>query len=412
MQITQHSSADGLELKLCGRLDANWAEHVSRVLEEAVRAGHHHVCLNLAQVDYLSSAGIRVLLKHYKQLKSVNGYLRAVQASEGALSVIKLAGLEALLVSADTASAPRPSENAAAARRTEMGGVLFEIYEQYPGASLSYSIRGNAEKFSTGGFAERDNVRLEFPAETMGVGLGAFGNDFADCRGRFGEFLAAAGTAVTLPTDGSSVPDFVIAEGQLVPRVNALYALTAAGRFAHLLRFEAKSTTINMIGLSSLIESAMQIVGTKAAGMVILAESAGVVGAALRRSPALAEGPPLAFPAVCDWLSFTTERTHERNLILVVGIAQRNPEPELAPFLRPLGPGTTAQGHFHAAIFPYRPLQKGNLDLAQSVVRLLATESAQSVMHLLMDDREFEGVGQTELMRGACWLGPIASTNR
>ena len=167
-----------------------------------------------------------------------------------------------------------------------------------------------------------------------------------------------------------------------------------------------------MIGLSSLIESAMQIVGTKAAGMVILAESAGVVGAALRRSPALAEGPPLAFPAVRDWLSFTTERTHERNLILVVGIAQRNPEPELAPFLRPLGPGTTAQGHFHAAIFPYRPLQKGNLDLAQSVVRLLATESAQSVMHLLMDDREFEGVGQTELMRGACWLGPIANSNR
>ena len=28
-------------------------------------------------------------------------------------------------------------------------------------------------------------------------------------------------------------------------------------------------------------------------------------------------------------------------------------------------------------------------------------------MHLLADEREFEGVGQTDLMRGACWVGPL-----
>src|SRR5690349_19647093 len=142
MQITQHTAADHLALELCGRLDANWAEHVGKVLEEAVRAGHHHVCLNLARVDYLSSAGIRVLLKHFKQLKSVNGYLRVVQASEGALSVIKLAGLEALLFQAEAAPAPRTGEGASPAPRTELGAVSFEIYEQNPGSLLNYSIRG------------------------------------------------------------------------------------------------------------------------------------------------------------------------------------------------------------------------------------------------------------------------------
>jgi hypothetical protein len=43
---------------------------------------------------------------------------------------------------------------------------------------------------------------------------------------------------------------------------------------------------------------------------------------------------------------------------------------------------------------------------------LLATESAQTVMHLLADEREFDGVGQTDLMRGACWVGPLKLQSR
>ena len=108
-----------------------------------------------------------------------------------------------------------------------------------------------------------------------------------------------------------------------------------------------------------------------------------------------------------DWLSFTTEPTNERNLALIVGFAEREPPLETAAFLHRIGQGTNAQGHFHAAVFPYRPLPKGNVNLQKTITSLLGTESAQTVMHLLADDREFEGVGQTELMRGACWVGPL-----
>jgi hypothetical protein len=110
---------------------------------------------------------------------------------------------------------------------------------------------------------------------------------------------------------------------------------------------------------------------------------------------------------VRDWLSFTTEPTDERNVALIVGFAERKPRRETAAFLHRIGPGTNAHGHFHAAVFPYRPLPKGNIDLQGTINSLLGTESAQTVMHLLADDREFEGVGQTELMRGACWVGPL-----
>jgi hypothetical protein len=56
--------------------------------------------------------------------------------------------------------------------------------------------------------------------------------------------------------------------------------------------------------------------------------------------------------------------------------------------------------------FPYRPLPKGKIDLGETVASLLASGSLRTVMHLMADEREFEGVGETDLMRGACWVGP------
>ncbi len=204
------------------------------------------------------------------------------------------------------------------------------------------------------------------------------------------------------------MPDFQVTEGQLVPEVNVLYGLTATGGFSRLLRFEAAAGERGVIALADLIEAALEDLRTSAAGFVIVAESANLVGATLRQSPILAQGQsPLSFPAIRDWLSFTTERSDERSLALIVGFAQREPLADSSAFLRPIGPGTNAYGHFHAAVFPYRPLPKGNISLRETINGLLATESARTVMHLLADEREFEGVGQTNLMRGACWVGPL-----
>ena len=80
----------------------------------------------------------------------------------------------------------------------------------------------------------------------------------------------------------------------------------------------------------------------------------------------------------------------------------------MAPFVRRLSRDAGLHGHFHAALFPYRPVQRGELQLERAIGELMAADSAQTLLHLLTDDREFEGLGQSELMRGACWIGPIA----
>ncbi|MEN9601217.1 MAG: hypothetical protein RIS56_823 [Verrucomicrobiota bacterium] len=411
MEITPLPREDRHELHLKGRLDANWAEHVGNAIEAAIRAGQHHIDLEFSQVDYISSAGIRVLLKYYKQLKAVRGKMRVVQPTESVLAVLHLSGIAGMLVA--TAEAPPPVKPSSVTRRWERNGVTFEAHEQTTGAMLEGRLLGNPEKFATGQLSFADSQHLRFDAGSFGLGLGAFGDALADSTGRFGEFLAAGGTAVAQPTDGSSVPDFQVTEGQLVPEVNVLYALAARGDFARLLRFEAAAGERGVIALAELVETALQDIDSAAAGFVIVAESASLVGATLRQSPARAGGcSPWVFPGVRNWLSFTTERTDERNMALIVGFAEKQPSSGRAEFFRSIGPGTQAQGHFHAAVFPYRPLPKGNLKLQETIASLLGTESARTVLHLLADERQFEGVGQTDLMRGACWVGPLRISDR
>ena len=47
------------------------------------------------------------------------------------------------------------------------------------------------------------------------------------------------------------------------------------------------------------------------------------------------------------------------------------------------------------------------LDLAETVTGLFDTDRLLGVMHLLNDDRGSSGAGESEFVRGACWVAPI-----
>src|SRR6185503_10127599 len=144
MEIIKTQSHEALELRLQGRLDAYWADHVGKTIDDAIRAGSHQIELNFAQVDYLSSAGLRLLLKYYKQLKAVQGHLAITQPSGGAYAILKMAGFAEMMI------AVKPPVVAAAARAEprsiEKGGVIFQVFDQSPGSHLHCSLIGRPEK--------------------------------------------------------------------------------------------------------------------------------------------------------------------------------------------------------------------------------------------------------------------------
>jgi anti-anti-sigma factor len=404
MEIVTQQLGDALEVKVKGRLDNYWTEHLRRNLEEVIREGAHSILLNLADISFLSSAGVGLLVKFHTQLKGIGGSFVITHPSERVKQVLDLCRLSPILL-AQKVPVVLPLHKTEV-RCFSTPDASFEVIECAPNQSLICERIGDPGLLKGCRFSPEDCRTVTYPPATFGLGLGAFGEGFEDAQTRFGEFLAVGGSAAYLPTDGTNVPDFMVSSGELLPEMNVLYGLRCEGGFTDLIRFDTADAE-GPISLSGLVRTALEISGAPLIGMVMVAESAGLVGAALRRSPASAAGvhdAPFKYPEVRSWLSFSTERLYSRSLALVSGIGASSECAPLTPMLRPLGGEALPIGHFHAAAFSYRPLKKGNIDLNATVTTLFETETLQGVLHLLSDTREAAGPQQSEFLRGACWI--------
>jgi anti-anti-sigma factor len=412
MEITRTAAAEHVELKLKGRLDAIWSDHVGRALADCVRAGQHALALDMAEVDYISSAGIRVLVMYAQQLKAIHGRLAVINASENVRTVLKLAGLSTYLqVEAGPMAAALPAAEQSSGKIVlSQPGTTAEVYDLDLNATLQIDWPGDPAAWLAGRASPASCTSVEFPVQTLGLGLGILGAGEAFVGERMGEFLAAGGAAVCQPADGSHKPDYMLLQGSLMPAVQVAYGLVGRGGFGRLLRFD-KGPEHASVPLSAVVQGCLDAVGSDAVGLVMVAETAALVGAALQKTPIRASADQgrsiFAFPGVRDWLSFTAEAALTSTTSLIVGMAASAARGASLPLLKPLVRTGELHGHFHAAAFPYRPLRKGRVELAQTVGTLFESEQVLGLLHLLNDWRPASGAGESRFLRGACWCAPI-----
>jgi anti-anti-sigma factor len=426
MQITKRLIGQTVELKIEGRVDGYWADHLAAAVDQEIRQGSHHIQLDFSQVAFLSSAGIGTLVRLYKDLKSIQGSFAVSNCSGIVLKVLEFSKLfdllvakaapESLLTDEASESSIAEARVPTSIRQVERFEAVYEIYPLAPDSKLDCRRLGDSTPLECCGFTREHCRTMQFSDSAFAIGLGALGEHFEDCQGRFGEFIAAGGAVAYLPTDGTNVPDFLLAGGTALPEVQVCCGIACQGPnpqpFSSLLRFEARSG--EPVALSLLLDSCLDISDAQQVGIVMIAESAGLIGAALRRSPVLAasESNAFEFPRIRDWLSFTAERAYSKSVVLAAGIAVRGSTGDLAPVIRPFpnasSSGPPVAGHFHAAAFSYRPVQKGQIDLRASIKGLFEGQTLEGILHLLSDDRALSGTGQSELVRGACWIAPIS----
>src|SRR6476659_3509696 len=140
------SQHDGIvEVVAAGRLDESWADHLGSALDEVVRDGTHHVRLNMEAVSYLSSAGIRILLRCYQDLKDINGSFAITNPSRQVRNILDMTRLTPILISEESvaAVAPAPAEHDLSLK-TESGA--FQVLEKSAGKTLTCRIFGDATR--------------------------------------------------------------------------------------------------------------------------------------------------------------------------------------------------------------------------------------------------------------------------
>jgi len=98
------------ELKRCvlftlaGRFDSSNAGQLEEAFRQVLNANHFNLVLNMAEIDYMSSAALRVLISTARECrKTLNGGdVRLAAVSPRVQQVLDLAGLDALFQSFET----------------------------------------------------------------------------------------------------------------------------------------------------------------------------------------------------------------------------------------------------------------------------------------------------------------------
>jgi anti-anti-sigma factor len=96
MQISTRTSNDIHIVAITGSLDSTTSPEAQKSLD-AVLAGAKKVALDFSELDYISSAGLRVLLGAAKQLRASGGKLGMFGLNQSVKEVFEISGFASIL---------------------------------------------------------------------------------------------------------------------------------------------------------------------------------------------------------------------------------------------------------------------------------------------------------------------------
>ena len=95
MDIRKELTEDRLTMAVSGRLDTTTAPELDAALKEAL-PGVKDLLLDFSALDYISSAGLRVLLSTQK-IMSKQGSMKLTGVNEGIMEVFEITGFAGIL---------------------------------------------------------------------------------------------------------------------------------------------------------------------------------------------------------------------------------------------------------------------------------------------------------------------------
>jgi len=98
MQIRKNTTDDEHELMVSGRIDGEGANQLEVEVLASIRAGAKAIYVNLSEANFLCSAGIRVLLQYWRQLKNQQRALLVTRPSAEVDAVLATTGFRDQLV--------------------------------------------------------------------------------------------------------------------------------------------------------------------------------------------------------------------------------------------------------------------------------------------------------------------------
>jgi anti-sigma B factor antagonist len=96
MEITERKTADIVTLSLSGKLDTTTAKAFEEKILGQIESGYRRFVIDLAQLDYVSSAGLRVFVLAGRRLSRANGKMVLCGLKDPVKEVFDIAGFSSI----------------------------------------------------------------------------------------------------------------------------------------------------------------------------------------------------------------------------------------------------------------------------------------------------------------------------
>jgi anti-anti-sigma factor len=106
MEFAQEQAGDCVIVRLAGRLDSGAAKSAEDGFNAALTSGTPHLAIDMTKLDYISSAGLRVLLVMAKKVQQAKGKVALFGLSPNVREVFSVSGFDTIFsIQPDSAAA-------------------------------------------------------------------------------------------------------------------------------------------------------------------------------------------------------------------------------------------------------------------------------------------------------------------
>lgn len=217
MDINTKRANDILQISIKGRLDTFGALELDDAFNNIIKKRDIHIIIDMKDVHYLSSAGIRILLQVNKNLKKRGGDLHLCNVNQYPSEVLKMTGLDNVFlvhsgkekaISHITEKIDKTEINWNEAPSYTQNNIELTVYKSSPKSAILKAV-GDISKVLFAQLGQKDIYSRKFSETEYSIGLGALGDDINEYLQILGEMITIGGTMVWLPTDGHDTPDFL-----------------------------------------------------------------------------------------------------------------------------------------------------------------------------------------------------------
>ncbi len=353
----QYSIAEKKGVKwaiLKGRIDSVTSPRLDECLTSLMDKGARVLVADMEEVNFMSSAGLRMFLKAQKRLKKDGGEIIFYRIADNVRDVLMMTGLFDIYRFCTSEEELEAALLLGKSETSDVHGITVKHIDKWSRPSrlmvLGYKKKDHASLFS-----EQDVVTIPPAQIRFGGGLATQGVRYDEYRDHFGESAIIDGNFFSSPVTDKTEDAPVLWSGpESHVDYRFLYGFGFKGDWRYVVSFSGKE---GIVELDRLADALCEISSAALLGVIILAESEGLRPANLEKAP-----------------------VDENRLVVGVGLVAAKKE-EAAPEIRCLFP-TDSRTCMQGVVFSRSPLSRVIGHFASELKRVITEQEVFAVRRL------------------------------